>query len=158
MKRGIVGRLVGAGLLVTTLALIAPGALGHGAGVNPSAGIWADGMQWGTVGTPAVVSTSHPLSFYDQLVYVTNSNVAGGQPPVAEFAPGDTGYHGGNWAAFTASWTSAGFSHYGGTVPLLMSYTMVQSNATAGYLTLTQGNPNPGGAAYFRCPLTAFQG
>lgn len=157
MKRKAVERILGAGLVMATLVLVVPGALAHGAGVNHGAGIWADGQQWGTVGTPAIVDTTHPLSFYDQLVYVTNSNASGGQPPVAERAPGDAGYHGGNWAAFTGTWTSLGFSHYGGTVPLLTSYTMVQSNEQAGYLTVTQGNPNSGGAPYFRCPLTAFQ-
>ncbi|HZY69535.1 MAG TPA: hypothetical protein VFF67_00960 [Thermoplasmata archaeon] len=156
MKGVSARRLLGLGIGLATVLIVAPGALAHGAGVNHGAGIWADGKQWGTVGTPAVVATDHPLSFYDQLVYVTNSNVSGGQPPVAQKAPGDAHYHGGNWAAFTATWTSAGFGHYGGTVPLLTSYASVTSNEQAGYLALTQGNPNAGGAAYFRCPLTSF--
>jgi hypothetical protein len=156
MERKQVVRLAAVGALLALALPMIPSAAAGGAQVNLGAGIWADGQQWGTVGTPAVIAGNQSLSFFDELVKFPNSNAVGGQNPVAERAPGDFGYHGGNWASFGANWTSAGFSHYGGTVPLLTSFTEVEAAVAAGYLTLTQGDPF-GGPAFFRCPLTAFQ-
>jgi hypothetical protein len=148
---------VGGIVVLGLMALVAGPVLGAAAGgavVEHVPAIWADGTLYGTIGTPAVISGHHDLSFFDSLVKFTNSNSPDGQAPIAQYAPGDQGYHGGNWAAYTATWTSSGFTQYGGTVPTLTTYADVQSNVQSGYLTVTLGDPS-GGATYFRCPLVA---
>jgi len=79
----------------------------------------------------------------DPFAIFTNSTNTD-QIGVAEFAPGSAGgHHGGRWAVYRATWTSAGDSSM-----LVTSWTELQSLVNGGDITLTR---DP--AADFRCPV-----
>jgi hypothetical protein len=92
----------------------------------------------------------------DKLLMVVNSNNPGVQLPVSEAAPGNPNYNGGRWATYVVTWTQAGFDALG-TVPILTSYSEIQSNESLGYLIIAPGDVG-GPQRFFQCPLLPLKG
>jgi hypothetical protein len=79
----------------------------------------------------------------DPFATFTNSTNAG-QRGVAEFAPGSpTGHHGGRWAVYRATWTSAGDAS-----ELVTSWSELQALVSSGAITIVRD-----AVADFRCPV-----
>ena len=145
-------RKVGAVLLVVVSVVTAvpvladqPGSVGGGLGNRApdfSAGVYADGREWGTKGAttlPAPNGTNEQS--FDPIVVFTNG--AEGQLPVGQAAPGNAMYNGGRWWAFQATWI-ADLPHEKG---VLTSYEEVMFHASLGHLIVEDL------AVYFQCPL-----
>ncbi|SRR6266700_921233 len=94
----------------------------------------------GTIVRTVVVPAPVPGGGTDPFYGVTNG--APGQLGIAGVAPGDTGYHGGSWAAYHVTFN-------GGVTPyLLTSAAAVMAAEQAGDVTVTRD-----AAADFRCPV-----
>ncbi len=137
-------------LVVLSLLVAAP-ALANPGQPSFAGNVWGDGRLWGTKGaaTLPAPSGSNLQSFEKLFEFTNNPN----QLPVAEAAPGNPAYNGGRWYTQTATWTAAGIAAYGGSVPVLMSYSDILANQSMGYLTVTAGSPPGGPAPFFECPL-----
>jgi hypothetical protein len=135
-------------VFVLSLALAVP-AFASGPDFSPH--IYADGRTWGTKGLGELPTpNASNLQSFDKLFMITNSNNPEGQLPVADAGPGNPAYNGGRWYGQTVSWTQAAFDVYG-TVPVLKSYSDIQSQYQMGYLTITPGAAS--GPTFFECPL-----
>jgi hypothetical protein len=106
---------------------------------NFSAGVYADGLTWGTKATTSLPAPNgNNDQSFDKIFVVTNG--AEGQLPVGEAAPGNPNYSGGRWWVHTATWTID-------PPGVLTSYDEVMSHYMAGHLIIADAE------VYFQCPL-----
>lgn len=112
--------------------------------------IYGDGEVWGTKGLGELPAPNgrNNQSFDKLFIFV---NGAAGQLPVSEAAPGNRAYNGGRWSVQTVLWTEQGLGA-NNPLPVLKSYTDVQTYYNLGHLAIAPGNPD-GGPDYFECPL-----
>jgi len=99
--------LAAAAIAVASVAAVS--AAGSGGVTGPA--FYVDGELYRTVGTPTDLShTGAPDHSFD-IIY----DFGGGQPNVAEGAPGDAGYNGGRWRVhalgFNTSWAMTVAAH-----------------------------------------------
>ncbi|WP_405242284.1 hypothetical protein [Lentisalinibacter salinarum] len=112
--------------------------------------IYGDGEVWGTKGLGELPAPNgrNNQSFDKLFIFV---NGAAGQLPVSEAAPGNRAYNGGRWSVQTVLWTEQGLAA-NDPLPVLKSYTDVQTYRNLGHLAIAPGHPQ-GGPDYFECPL-----
>lgn len=73
-------------------------------------------------------------------LYVFTESAASGQRPIAAVAPGDAGYHGGQWVFHSVTWNVEPY--------LITSSAGVLAAADAGDVTVTRVAEND-----FKCPI-----
>jgi len=113
--------------------------------------LWGDGELWGTKGTTVLpMPNDHNLQSFDKLFIFVGDNVATGQLPVSEAAPGNPDYSGGRWYTQTAQWNMMD-------PPLVTSYSEIDYHVGAGNLTVMPGSPG-GPPMFFQCPLLPVNG
>jgi hypothetical protein len=108
--------------------------------------VYGDGEYWGTKGTTTLpVPNAHNLRSFDKLFIFVGDDVAPGQLPVSEAAPGNPNYSGGRWYTHTAQWNIAN-------PPLIESYEELAYYEESGDLAVIPGSPG-GPPMFFQCPL-----
>jgi hypothetical protein len=108
--------------------------------------LWGDGQLWGTKGTTDLpMPNAHNLQSFDKLFVLIGDDVATGQLPVSEAAPGNPAYSGGRWYTHTAQWNIMN-------PPLVTSFEEIASYTDTGELTVMSGSPG-GPPMFFQCPL-----
>ena len=125
VRKGVI-----AAVLVALVALAAPAFAKTGKGQ-----LYLDGDVYGTTVNPSNL----PHGGTDPIFAVTNG--VDGQLGIAGVGPGDPGYHGGRWAVYRVTFTTAPY--------LLTSDEDVMQAHMAGDVTVTRDS-----AADFRCPIT----
>jgi len=132
------------------LLALAGATLAHAAAPNFGPAIYGDGEVWGTKGLGELPAPNgrNNQSFDKLFIFV---NGAAGQLAVSEAAPGNPAFNGGRWSAQTVLWTAEGLAA-NNPLPVLKSYTEIQTYANLGYLAIAPGHPF-GGPDYFECPL-----
>jgi len=98
-----------AALAVAAASVAAVSAAGAGGVTGPA--FYVDGELYRTVGTPTDLSNTGAPSHSFDIIY----DFGGGQPNVADAAPGDAGYNGGRWQVhalgFNTSWAMTVAAH-----------------------------------------------
>lgn len=113
---------------------------------NFSAGVYADGLTWGTKATTSLPAPNgNNDQSFDKIFVVTNG--AEGQLPVGEAAPGNPNYSGGRWWVHTATWIDE-LPH---SKVVLTSYEDVMLHASLGHLIIADAE------VYFQCPLLSVK-
>ena len=109
-------------------------------GNGPPAFVFPEGCCFhnGTVVRTVVPPANTPNTGRDTFYAITNG--VAGQKGVVGVAPGDRGYHGGDWKFYAVTFTTAPY--------LLTSEAAVRAAAAAGDVTITR-DPS----ADFRCPI-----
>jgi len=108
--------------------------------------LWGDGQLWGTKGTTDLpMPNPHNLRSFDNLYIFIGDDVATGQLPVSEAAPGNPAYSGGRWYTHTAQWNITN-------PPLVTSAEEIAYYIDTGDLTVMPGSPG-GPPMFFQCPL-----
>ena len=116
------------------------------AGGPPAGTIWADGMEFRTVGTPG----NFPMKGPKDGLYVFDGLM--GQNPISESKPGDRDYNGGRWQVYVVEFTEAGKAVHDingdGVADFeLTSWEMVEEHIGLGHLAPAGMGPS------FECPL-----
>src|SRR5215204_3251453 len=130
MKRLLVSAAVG---MLAFMAVAGP------VGARTFGSVYANDQIYRVFGNSANVPDGTGTDPFATFTNSTNADQNG----VAEFAPGSpTGHHGGRWAVYRATWTSA----YAST--LVTSWSQLESLVASGHVSLVR---TP--AADFRCPV-----
>jgi hypothetical protein len=143
-----VRRIITAILAAVMLSVLAAPALANPGQPSDGPALFADGEQFRTKdATDLPAPTGGNAHSFDDL-YGFDGVTADGQLPVAEAAPGGTGFNGGRWALKVVRWAA------GSTPTLVTSSAQVHDLLASGDLEWVHADA----IRYFECPLIPYRG